>query len=290
MTNVIKQKIRLKDGRILCYDEYGSPEGKPVLVFHGTPGSRLEGRIVHDAGIRLNARCISFDRPGIGLSDYKSRYGILDYQDDVIQLADALKIEYFAVLGVSGGGPYAAACSVQYPQRITKIALVNVVCPYDAPGVTQGMNQSDRMSSMLARRASWLLRLFLRIMANNTRKNPEGFISGIVKEVPESDKKVLGQQAIQSWLIDTFLESVRSGTKGAAHDYSLITRKWGFHPQDITAEVHLWHGEDDNMVPPSMGRYLVNKIPNCQSNFLVNEGHISLIVNHTDEILHDLVV
>ncbi len=285
----INQTIKLKDGRTLGFDEYGSPDGKPIVLFHGTPGSRLEGRILNNSCVRLNVRCIAFDRPGIGLSDFKPKYNILSIQDDVIQLADTLKIDRFSILGVSGGGPYAVACALKNPQRINKVALVSSVSPYDVPGVKKGMNQSDRMTSMIARRAPWLLKILMNTMANNTRKNPDGFISGIVKEVPKADKDVLGRQEIRNWLIDTFLESVRYGPRGAARDYSLITRKWGFQIKDITTEVHLWQGEEDNMVPPAMGRYISSNIPGCKSRFVPNESHISLIVNNSDEICRELI-
>lgn len=68
------QKIELKDGRMLGYDVYGSPDGKSVFIFHGTPGSRLEGRLVREAGTSLKARCVAIDRPGIGLSDFKPHW------------------------------------------------------------------------------------------------------------------------------------------------------------------------------------------------------------------------
>lgn len=293
MTDKTNQKIKLKDGRTLGYDEYGSPDGKPVFVFHGTPSSRLAGRFVHEAGIRLKARCAAIDRPGIGLSDFKPRWRILDWPDDVTELADALEIDRFAVLGVSGGGPHAAACAFKIPQRLTKVAIISGVSPYDVPGVTDGMNRSDRLGSSLARRAPWLFTWLLRVsygmMARSARRNPDGFISGIRKELPESDKAVLDQPEVRHWLVDSFLEAVRSGTQGAARDYSLLTCKWGFRPQDISIEVYLWHGEVDNMAPPAMGRYMANNIPNCQARFLPNEGHISLLVNHAEEIMSKLV-
>ena len=33
--------LRLRDGRLLGYAEYGDPDGKPLFYFHGSPGSRL---------------------------------------------------------------------------------------------------------------------------------------------------------------------------------------------------------------------------------------------------------
>src|SRR5439155_16354079 len=102
--------IRLRDNRLLGYAEYGTSSGYPVIFFHGMPGSRLEGALGHEAAIGQNVRLVAPDRPGYGLSDFKRRRRMLDWADDVVELADALGIDRFAVAGISGGGPYVAAC------------------------------------------------------------------------------------------------------------------------------------------------------------------------------------
>src|SRR5699024_1947321 len=59
----------LPDGRRLAYSEQGDPAGRPLLLLHGTPGSRLQrhpdGELARRAGVRL----VTVDRPGFGLSD-----------------------------------------------------------------------------------------------------------------------------------------------------------------------------------------------------------------------------
>ncbi len=47
--------------------------------------------------------------------------------------------------------------------------------------------------------------------------------------------------------------------------------------------VHLWHGEADVSVSPSMGRYLAGAIPNCHARFYPGEGHL-LAVDRMEEI------
>ena len=34
--------VKLSDGRSIGYAEYGDPQGRPVLYFHGLPSSRFE--------------------------------------------------------------------------------------------------------------------------------------------------------------------------------------------------------------------------------------------------------
>jgi len=105
--------LRLNDGRLLGYAEFGDPGGTPVMFFHGFPGSRLEGALGHEAAERAAVRMICIDRPGMGLSTFQPGRRMLDWPADVAALADALGIGRFAVGGVSGGGPYAAVCALR---------------------------------------------------------------------------------------------------------------------------------------------------------------------------------
>ncbi len=34
----IDDRVALPDDRLLAYAEFGDPDGRPVLFFHGTPG------------------------------------------------------------------------------------------------------------------------------------------------------------------------------------------------------------------------------------------------------------
>ena len=116
--------VTMPDGRRLAYTEWGLPDGKPVLCFHGTPGSRLwcpDEEATSAARVRL----IMPDRPGIGRSDPLEGRTLADWPKDVEALADALQISSFAVVGVSAGGPYAAACAALIPGRLSGVALVS---------------------------------------------------------------------------------------------------------------------------------------------------------------------
>jgi len=94
--------LQLKDGRRLSYAEFGIQNGKPLFHFHGYPGSRFEGELAKSFAVRCDVRFIAIDRPGMGLSDFKPKRMILDWADDVIELADSMKIDRFAVEGISG--------------------------------------------------------------------------------------------------------------------------------------------------------------------------------------------
>lgn len=49
--------------------------------------------------------------------------------------------------------------------------------------------------------------------------------------------------------------------------------------------VYLWHSEMDNLCPLNMGRYVAKAIPDCRAKFFPQEGHLSLILNHHEQLL-----
>ncbi len=285
--NVVNQQIKLKDGRMLGYDEYGVPDGKPIFFFHGHPGSRLDlpSYIDIDCLAQLNTRIIAVDRPGHGLSDFKSGRTILDWPDDVVELADALELGRFPVIGLSGGGPYAAACAFKIPERLTATGIVCGMGPVEAPGCKDGISWKFSGNTSVTR---WLKLMLISI---GLRKKPDQFISGMKEAMKGPDKAlILERPDLVKRTADAFGEAFSSGVAGVYLEAGLLKRSWGFDLQDISAEVHLWHGEQDDNVLVSVGRYVADAIPNCRANFIDNEGHLTLIHKYVREYIGVLVV
>jgi pimeloyl-ACP methyl ester carboxylesterase len=190
-TKVAGQQIRLRDGRLLGCAEYGDPEGKPVFFFQGTPSSRL----MHpDATLTsaLAGRLIMLDRPGFGLSDFQPNRHLLDWPDDVVEVADLLGLDRFAVVGISGGGPYAAACAYKIRERLTSVAMVSSMGPVDVPGATEGMPFIRRAGVLIGRRAAWLVRPLV-WLTSNPRRNPQRFFERNTAHNPPADQALLAQ-------------------------------------------------------------------------------------------------
>src|SRR5262245_51032028 len=129
-------QVTLPDGRTLAFSEYGSPSGRPIVYCHGVPSSRVEGNLIINGATAsaLNLRVIVPDRPGLGRSQLQTGRRIVDWPKDLVSLADALGVETFAVLGSSGGAPYAVACGALIPDRVRVVGVLGGVAPPDAPG------------------------------------------------------------------------------------------------------------------------------------------------------------
>ena len=98
-------------------------------------------------------------------------------------------------------------------------------------------------------------------------------------EKPELAKKI----------IDSWQEAFRSGIAGVNHEAALYARPWQFSLKDINIETYLWHGDQDDNVPISVGHYLANMIPKCKATFVENEGHFSLAYKYLREIISVLI-
>jgi pimeloyl-ACP methyl ester carboxylesterase len=276
------KQIRLDDGRLLAYAEYGDPQGKPVIFFHGTPGSRLFHHPDESIALSLGIRIIAPDRPGFGLSDSKVGRTLLDWPDDVVQLADTLHIDRFAVAGMSGGGSYVTACALKIPHRLTRAALISSIAPLSAPEATRGhlLFSLARNSPTLAALSWWLMNLAY-------HRNPDRFFNFEAGLTSESEKVLLKEPDVKSLLIQDYAEAVRDGISGIASEMVLLAHPWGFRLENIAMEIHLWHGAQDVRTPIAMGRYLANTIPICRATFLAAEGH-GVIYHHWREILSAL--
>jgi len=267
--------IRLRDGRQLGYAEWGDPGGWPLLYFHGWPGSRLEARLADEAARANGVRLIALDRPGMGLSDYQPRRTLADWPDDVLEVAAALGLERFAVLGISGGGPYAAACAWKLSKQLTHAGIVSCLAPLDSPGALAGMGQRNRLTFQLVGRQAVLRRALFAAMAVSVRRHPDRILErGVAAAV---DKKYLDRPEVRKVLAEGLSEAFRSGSRGPAAEMGLYARPWGFRLEDIRTPVHLSHGEQDANAPVAMGRYLASVIPECQATFYPGEGHLHFI-------------
>jgi len=277
--------INLDDGRILGFLECGDPDGKPVFYFHGFPGSRLEAQFAHNTASSKNIHMIGIDRPGYGISEYKQNRAILDWPDDVTELADKLGIDRFSVLGVSGGGPYAAACAYKIPHRLISVGIVCGLGPINSVDSVEGMLWVNRFGLSIAAPMPWLIKIILQPVAFLLRHRAATVASFLSRNTEPADRMELKRPEIKAIMTATFKESMRSGPAGAARDVILYANPWGFDLQDIRLQVHLWHGQKDVIVPVSMGRFMADTIPNCRSAFYEAEGHFSLLINCIAEIL-----
>ncbi len=284
----LNQSLTLRDGRTLGYAEYGTPDGWPVLYFHGGNGSRFEAQWFATAAAEHGIRLIAPDRPGFGTSTFQPGRKMLDWVDDVESLTAHMGVERFAVFGLSGGGPFVAALAHAMPDRLTGATIVSGTAPPTAAGRFRGMWFPVRMIFFLARRLPALNRVALRQMAS-FYADPDRMRQTMLKGLPKPDVRYLTRtpEALDVFSADA-RESHRQGVDGDAHEWQLYVHDWGFRIEDISMDVALWYGRQDVQVPLAMGEYFARALPRGVLHSIDDAAHFSTVNEHIDAIFDEL--
>lgn len=252
--------VVLPDGRRLAFAEFGPQDGFPVLYLHGAIGSPLEASPgLREVVERLNVRWVSVSRPGFGGSDARPGRRLLDFPADVAALARAHRWSHVGVLGVSTGGPYALACGLRLgglaPVVAISASLSPLCAPHDAPG--------------LPRRARLGMRTLARAPRTSTRVL--GGVAAVLRARPELVTRAVGDRRAAA--VASLRAATEHGVAGLVEDYRLCCGPWGFDPADVTAEVHLWHGMRDQLVPAEHAWQLAASLPRCRAAFDPDADH-----------------
>jgi pimeloyl-ACP methyl ester carboxylesterase len=265
------------DGRRVAYSEHGDPAGDPVFFLHGTPDSRTGKQYLGRPAARRGLRVVCPDRPGIGGSDPHPGRTVAGYATELLRLADALDVDRFAVVGYSGGGPYALSCAAGCGPRLTGTALMAGVGPLDdRPGACEGLSAGDLelLDHALHHpaRGAWALRL----ERLATRAVPALALRQLSGELADPDRAVLDTTGRA--VLDSFVEALRPGPAGTLEDYRLWARPWGLDWSAVTAAVHVFQGDADRMVPMHHAEDLIARLPAGVGRLhrMAGVGHLSI--------------
>ncbi|PRW59847.1 2-hydroxy-6-oxo-6-phenylhexa-2,4-dienoate hydrolase [Chlorella sorokiniana] len=316
------QLFTLRDGRVLAYSYFGAPlqhEGgdashpasgsaggagaaaaaaapprrlPPILYFHGFCSSRLEAGLLHADALHHGLSVVAVDRPGAGQSTLNPEQSVESMAEDARQLLDHLGLERVAVMGASGGSPFACACAALLPERVQALALV---CPL--------MPTAGREEQLLPGHSPTTLRLFHAVREQPWRlwatlhalrfiqKVPHGNLLLRVSGFAEEDQRVtLELPAMAGQMKASVREGLRQGVAGAIRDLQIYyVDPPTIDLSSIRQPTVIWQGGQDATTPPAMARHYAAVIPRAQLHLLDTEAHLSLPYRHNRAILGSLV-
>jgi pimeloyl-ACP methyl ester carboxylesterase len=255
----VAQVVEAADGRTLAVETLGAPDGRPVLLCHGTPGAgngpRPRGILLHRLGIKL----ICYDRPGYGDSDRLHGRQIRDAASDAADIADALGLDTFSVVGRSGGGPHALACAAVLGERVQCAATLGSLAPIDAleDEWWAGMAESN-VRAYQAKEGE--LERMAAAMAEQLRDDPESLLRFLGSELEADDKEVVEDIGLRRIIAETHAKALMKSPAGWIDDTLALGSSWGFDVSSISAPVMLWHGKDDVFSPIGHTYWLTKEI------------------------------
>jgi len=264
--------------------EGGNPNGHPVFVLHGTPGSRLLYQKHVEDATRRGLRLIGYDRPGYGGSTPMRGRRVVDAAHDVLAIAEDLGLDRFAVWGHSGGGHHALACAAVLRDRVVAATSLAADAPYTAV-TAEGLDWFQGMSD-------WHTQFFKAMMSNPaaldelsapdilTRDQFRERVSSILSDV---DRLALTDELVD-YVMASEREGQRAGLAGGRDDSLAEIAPWGFDLATIRVPLQVWHGKHDKFVPFPQGEWLAAHLPEADIHLESEEGHVSLFERRIPDV------
>ena len=270
--------VRVRDGRAVGFAEWGDPNGRPVVVFHGGPGTRRLAVGCEDRADELEVRLVCLERPGFGLSDFAPDRTLIGWADDVADATRALDMGSVVVLGVSAGSPYALACGALLPSLIRQVGVIGGMAPpqFRAQNPFAELLVRDRPEAESA------VRRYFEAM----RADVEGSVVAMADRAGP-DRAVYSRPDVQERFRQTRREAFRSGVDGAVLDLVLLNEPWGFDLADIRVTTRWWHGSMDPVSPLQTVRHATAAVHDLEFHVYENEGH-AIGFTHGADILRAL--
>ena len=284
--------VQLPEGAVVAFQEYGVPNGVPVMFCHGWPSSCTMARLTDEPARDLGIRIISLDRPGISGSSLQPDRKLSDWPRVVERIVEHLGVREFRILAISGGAPYAYATAVAMPQRVQAIAIVGGAPPMTELVDAEGLLPLYRwMLALYRTRPRLLRRLFHLVRPVLSLRPPVRFRPLLLKMLMlrQCDAESLRDAAAFEAIFESQRRAWRGSVEGIMADAQIYAQPWGFAIEDVPVPVRLWHGKEDRAFSVHLAEQVAKRLPNCKARFVEDAGHYSLPIRHMREILKDLI-
>jgi len=163
---------------------------------------------------------------------------------------------------------------LQLPSKVAVCGLCSSDCPYaqlDKQGIGGG---------------GWKVQMF-----GTETLSPEAALelSRVrYKNLEESYAHMKDKSRAAAALADLKEAAGQGLDKGISQDSLLESRDWGLDVAKVSVPVLLWHGEADDSVSVTAGKWLASQIPGCHATFLPGENH-SMVRRRWGQILSTIV-
>jgi pimeloyl-ACP methyl ester carboxylesterase len=268
--------VTVRDGRQLGFAEFGAPKGRAIVWMHGTPGARRQ--VPEEArtfALEHDLRIVGIDRPGIGSSTPHLYDSIFGFTDDLGVVLDCLGIDEFAAIGLSGGGPYALAAGVAFPERAVALGILGGVAPTTGgDAIGGGLVALGAHFRPLLSLARIPIGMGLTLAVRTVRPLASPILDLYARLSPEGDRRLLQRPEFKAMFLDDLLNGSRKQLTAPMADLLLFTQHWGFDVADVKVPVRWWHGDSDHIVPFAHGEHVVARLHDARLVAMPGESHL----------------
>jgi pimeloyl-ACP methyl ester carboxylesterase len=248
--------IQLSNG-FTHYELSGPLKGQPVVLVHGfsVPYFVFDPTFGYLAGAGF--RVLRYDLFGRGFSDRPHiQYNISLFVNQLKELLDALAFKQVHLVGLSMGGAIASAFTVNYPDRVCRLVLID---PIGIRSIPLSWIYKVAMLPIISE-----LILGLTSMENMIQGAASGYFD------PEHIKMFRDQYRIQTnyrGFKRAILSTLRNKT---VNGFPEVYQRLG----KLKLPVLLLWGRNDRTLPLEQNRDILSTIPRAEFRIIENCGHI----------------
>jgi pimeloyl-ACP methyl ester carboxylesterase len=201
---------------------------------------------------------------------------------DQLFALEALGIQRFSIIAVSGGTPHALALREQARDRVIKTALVSGLWNPTDPAILATMNRANRTFLQMGYRYPALTRLAVGCIATTWRFAPALAAIWFAIWLPKADRAIIRRREVAVVMAANLQQALCSGVSGVCQEFSRIAARHAVPSAAAQGSLQIWHGGDDDYVPISMGQALAR---HTSAPFVLvpNAGHF-MVIDIIDQI------
>ncbi len=265
ITTEMPATVTLDDHRF-TYTSGGHPDAPPLVLIHGWISHRGVWQQTVEA-FKDSYYCVAVDLLGFGDSDKPADadYSIEAQGRRILQLADALGLDEFVLIGHSMGGQIAlCVASMLAPERVTKLVSVAGVV---TGRLTSYVERVVYQQMAIGVAFPWLgapMRWLTRYRWFAHRQFRTWFYE--IEAVPFDDWEIDRRMALQPGL---HIPAYKAGQ--AIHNLNLTA-----HLAKITAPTLAIFGQQDGVVPVADGYLVEQRVPHSRLALIDQCGHFPM--------------
>jgi pimeloyl-ACP methyl ester carboxylesterase len=255
MGDEVRDERIAMDGRKYFYRDWGDVAAPPIVLLHGFTGHARSWDTIARK-LAATRRVIAFDQRGHGLSDWADEYSTTAMVEDMRLLVDSLGFDRFELLGLSMGGRVAFHFAGTYPDRVTRLVLVDIAPETNRDGaqrIQEGTRQQDVFATVEE------------AFAQSAKANP-------IAPAAEREHRVrnnLMRQQDGTWTF-RYDRALRNGERPL--DRPPADEGWAAC-RAITAPTLFIRGAQSDLITPGLASRMGDEIPACRVVAVDPSGH-----------------
>ncbi len=237
------------------FSEYGIPEGKLLIYFHGAPGSPKEAEVFDQYAKEFSLKVICFDRFSVDIALQNQDY----YQYLAKTIIDEAKGQPVNLVGFSIGCQAAIETGKYIKNQVQSLHLISAAAPLDGDDFLNDM--AGKMVFTLAKKYPTAFKCLSYWQTLLAKVAPNALFKMLFSSAADQDQSLSKTEDFKRYITPILTHCFSKTVQGYIREISLYVTPWKAEIDNCTIKTHIWHGTHDNWSPVSMGHYLKKKMP-----------------------------